>query len=220
MITMTLQVIGAGLARTGTTSLKLALEKLLGSPSYHMFDVFANPQHIPVWHEAVHGSPPSWDSLFADHGAVVDLPGAAFWQELATAYPDALVVLSVRESPERWWESISQTLFVPSRPRPAPGTPMAEFAAMIVDLWKTRLGAEDIYDAESMLAAYQRHNDAVRKHADPARLLEWRAVDGWAPLASALGKPVPAEPFPHVNTREQFRVPGVGTRSELAQDRR
>ncbi|MGE5288215.1 MAG: sulfotransferase family protein [Micromonosporaceae bacterium] len=211
---MTLRVIGAGLARTGTASLKLALEELLGQPSYHMFEVFANPRHIPVWHQAARGNPPSWDVFFSDYAAAVDLPVSAYWQELAAVYPDALILLSVRESPEKWWESVSGTMFSPSRPLPDPGTPMAEFRAMAMDMWRMRLGVADVFDKEEMISAYQRHNDAVRAEAPKERLLEWQASDGWEPLAAALEMPVPATPFPRVNTREEFAAPEIGTRKE------
>jgi Sulfotransferase domain len=207
---MPIQVIGAGLARTGTMSLQLALQRLLGRPCYHMIDVFAEPAHIAPWREAVRGNLPAWDEFLDGYGAAVDLPASAFWQEMAALYPDALIILSVRESPERWWDSVSHTLFVRGRPRPVPGTPLAELIAMVADLWKTRLGVEDVFDADSMISAYQRHNDSVRRHAHPGRLLEWRAAEGWAPIAAALGKPVPAEPFPCVNTRAQFRAPEFG----------
>jgi Sulfotransferase domain len=78
------------------------------------------------------------------------------------------------------------------------------------------LGAEDVFDSKTMIAAYQRHNDAVRAQVSPARLMEWRPADGWAPIAATLDLPVPAEPFPCVNTRAQFRLPDFGVRPETA----
>lgn len=208
---MSLRVVGAGLPRTGTASLKLALEELLGGPCYHMSDVFANPGHIPVWHDAVRGQPPSWQAFFDGYRAAVDLPAAAFWQEIAAANPGALILLSVRDSPGQWWESVTQTMLDPSTPRPA-GPGYAEYGAMMWDLWSGRLGIGGSADTAAAMAAYQRHNDRVRALAPPGQLLMWRPADGWEPIATALGLPVPAEPFPHVNTRAQFRVPELGTR--------
>lgn len=206
---MTLRVIGAGLARTGTTSLKLALEQLLGGPCYHMFELYAHPAHIPLWQRAAHGTP-DWDAFLSGYRAAVDLPAAAFWAELAAANPDALIILSVRDSAQQWWDSASQTVFDPARPAPEPGTPMASFLEMITGVMQSRLGMRDLADKAAMIAAYRRHNDAVRATVPPGRLLEWRPRDGWAPIAAALGLPAPNQPFPKANTRAEFRVPGFG----------
>lgn len=213
---MALRVVGAGLARTGTASLKLALERLLGGSCYHMFEVFARPEHIPVWHDAVRGQPPDWGTFLTGYHAAVDMPASAFWQELAEANPGALIVLSVRDSPRQWWDSCAGTFFSPGRPAPAPGTPLAEFEAMAMDMWRSWAGSADLSGPAAMMAAYQRHNELVRASAAPGRLLEWRAADGWQPLAEALGVPAPSEPFPHVNTRSEFRVPEFGASSRPA----
>ena len=213
---MTLRVVGAGLARTGTASLKLALEQLLGGPCYHMFELFANPGHIPVWHKAARGELPAWDEFLGGYRAAVDLPASAFWQELAAASPGALIVLSVRDSAGQWWDSTSQTVFSPSLPSPAAGTPMAGFLDMITEVLQARLGMSDLSDKDAMIAAYERHNQAVRTLAPPGRLLEWRPSDGWQPIAAALGVPAPDQPFPKVNTRSQFRVREPGQPVHLA----
>lgn len=207
---MTLRVVGAGLARTGTTSLKLALEQLLGGPCYHAFEVFAHPQHIEAWHRAAHGQMPAWDVFLDGYQAAVDLPASAFWRQLAAASPGALIVLSVRDSAEEWWDSASQTVFNPARPVPAPGTMMAAFTAMGRDVWQEQIAQCDLTDRASMISAYQQHNDAVRAGAPAGRLLEWCPADGWEPIARALGLPVPDAPFPRANTRAQWRVPEFG----------
>ena len=93
---MTLQVVGAGLGRTGTHSLKAALEQLLGGPCYHMIEVFGRPDDIPVWHAAINGDLPDWNAFLSDYRAAVDWPASAFWRELADANPDAVVLLSTR----------------------------------------------------------------------------------------------------------------------------
>lgn len=201
---MTLRVIGAGLARTGTTSLKTALEQLLGGPCYHMFEVFARPSHIPVWHQAARGELPDWNEFLHGYTAAVDLPAAAFWQELATASPTALIVLSVRESAEEWWDSMSQTVAAQPPPALPPAVRDAGFMDMITPVLD-RAGITIPAGKETMIAAYERHNQRVRDLAPPGRLLEWRPADGWAPLATALGLPAPDQPFPKVNTRAEFR---------------
>ncbi|MFQ5665800.1 MAG: sulfotransferase family protein [Candidatus Binatia bacterium] len=195
---MGLRVIGAGLPRTGTMSLKTALERLLGAPCYHMVEVFAHPEHIPTWHAAVRGQMPDWGEFLRGYAAAVDAPASLFWSELSAAFPDAVVVLSVRD-PETWWNSASQTVF-----RDHPGAP-PEWRAMIEDLDAARF-THNVRDHDAAIAAYERHNERVRRTAPAGRLLEWRAEEGWKPICRALDVPVPDEPFPHTNTRAEWRA--------------
>ncbi len=195
---MSLRVVGAGLGRTGTFSLKLALEQLLGAPCYHMVEVFKRPQDVPVWRGAAEGEPTDWGSLFADYAAAVDWPPSAFWKELSDAYPDALVVLSVRDA-EAWWESASSTIFPTSKS----GDPDSDWRKMIDALMGNRF-VSDLTDKEACIAAFKRHNALVRETIPAHRLLEWRASEGWEPLCNALGLPVPDMPFPYTNTKEEF----------------
>jgi hypothetical protein len=201
---MTLRVVGAGVGRTGTMSLKLALERLLGGPCHHMMEVFTHPEQIPGWHAAARGEPVDWKHLLAGYRAAVDWPSSAFWPELAVAFPDAIVVHSVRE-PDAWWESASQTIFrgfLDETPRGGPPF-MAAWHAMAKDMFANRFTLR-IDDREAALAALARHDARVRAEIPSARRLEFRATDGWAPLCAALGVPVPAEPFPRTNTREEW----------------
>ena len=199
---MTLRVVGAGLGRTGTHSLKLALEQLLGGPCYHMLEVFQHPEHVPLWHGAANGDMPDWDSLFAGYVATVDWPAASFWPELGAAYPDAPVLLSVRDSSEEWWRSADRTIFEVSR-RPVVGPdPWRE---MWDDLSRNRF-TDRLDDRDAAVAAYERHNAAVRKAVPRDLLVEWRPADGWDPLCRALGVPVPDDPFPVTNTTAEFRA--------------
>ena len=105
-----LKVVGAGVGRTGTHSLKVALEQLLGGTCHHMVEVFAHPEEVPVWIDAVDGRPVDWGALMKDYTAQVDWPGASFWPELAAANPDALVILSLRD-PDAWFTSCTNTIF-------------------------------------------------------------------------------------------------------------
>ena len=196
---MTLRVVGAGLGRTGTNSLKVALERLLGAPCYHMMEVFTHPEHIPAWRAAARGQMPDWHTLFAGFSAAVDWPAAAFWPELSAAFPDALVLLSLRE-PQSWWQSASETIFPAVREQT--GT---EWHAMVDDLFAARF-TRSIDDPTAAIAAFERHNARVRATAPAHRLVEWRAADGWVPLCAALGMPVPSEPFPHTNTRADWQA--------------
>src|SRR5258708_3902275 len=108
---MTLRIVGAGLGRTGTHSLKIALEQLLGAPCYHMVEVFAHPEHVPIWTAAIKREPVDWPVLFDGYVATVDWPGGAAWREISEAYPEAKVLLSTRRSADEWWTSASKTIF-------------------------------------------------------------------------------------------------------------
>src|SRR5689334_16323918 len=105
-----LRVIGAGFPRTGTLSLKPALEELLGAPCYHGTEAAQHLEHLPTWLEALHGRTPSWTEFLSGYAATADWPAAAFWRELSEAYPTALVLLSVRESATVWWKSFDSTV--------------------------------------------------------------------------------------------------------------
>jgi hypothetical protein len=199
---MTVRVVGAGLGRTGTHSLKVALEQLIGEPCYHMIEVFAHPEHVPQWRAAALDEPLDWPQLLAGYGATVDWPGGAFWREIGAAYPDAIILLSTRDS-ESWWKSVDNTIFAMMRRGAPPG--MEAWSAMVATVLDRRFGA-DINDRDACIAAFERHNAQVRAEADPARLVDWQPGDGWAPLCAALDMPVPDEPFPHVNTSEEFRA--------------
>ncbi len=200
---MKLRVVGAGVGRTGTASLKLALERLLGARCYHMREVFAHPEHVAPWHAAVRGELEDWGAILDGYVAAVDWPASAFWEELAAANPDALILLSVRDA-ESWWESADQTILPAVREGIPTGPELAGWHPMVLDLFRTRFTSE-VSDREASIAAFERHNRRVRERAPAGRLLEWQAGEGWQPICRALGVPVPADPFPRTNTREEWR---------------
>lgn len=205
---MELAVVGVGFGRTGTNSLKLALEQLLGGRCHHMHEVFERPEVIPLWTAAAAGDP-DWDAIFDGDVATVDWPGAAFWRELVDAYPDAVVLLSLRESPEAWWRSANRTIFEMRRMEGLPPE-AAAWLGTVEQLIRTH--GVDLDDEAASIAAYRRHIDDVRAAVPAERLVEWTTGDGWGPLCDALGVPVPDEPFPHVNTTAEFRDrAGLGT---------
>jgi hypothetical protein len=219
MSAMTIQLVGAGLGRTGTLSLKLALERLLGGTCHHMFEVFAHPEELPTWTAAMNGDEPDWGEFLSGYSAIVDFPGAALWRELAAAFPDAPVLLSTRSSAEVWWESANNTIFESTRrgialiadPPPAdqmpPDAPPIELVAAhtaMVEPMIARL-TSNFSDREAATAAYEAHNQAVRDEIAPERLFEYQPGDGWGPLCDALGLDEPDEPVPHTNTTAEFR---------------
>ena len=199
---MALRVIGAGLHRTGTNSLKLALEELLGEPCYHMYEVFGNLEHAPTWHAALKGRFSDWDALFAGYAATVDMPGAAFWPELTEAYPHAIVLLSTRRSAQEWWQSVSSTILRLADSGQLDNPALADLKHMLDDLKLKTFPMTP--DGDEQMAGYEQHNAAVRAGVPPERLVEWQPGDGWEPICAALDMPVPDKPFPHVNSTDAF----------------
>ncbi|HEY1622802.1 MAG TPA: sulfotransferase [Streptosporangiaceae bacterium] len=198
-----LTVIGAGLPRTGTNSLRLALARLLDGECYHMFTVKADPPQARAWVRALDGDLGGVHDLLSGCAAAVDWPASFFWSDLAEANPAAVVVLSVRDSPATWWRSFDATVLERKRrPEALPGDD-GSFAAMRDGLLGRVLGP-DWTDPATAMAAYQRHNDLVREQCPPGRLVEWSPADGWAPLCAALGRDVPGEPFPRTNSSREF----------------
>lgn len=203
---MALSIVGAGFGRTGTLAAKLALEKLGFNPCYHMIEVFSRPTHVAMWTKAAAGQPVDWDVLFEGFAATVDWPACYFWRELVAHYPAAKVLLTVRD-PERWYESARNTIFA-AMTQPIPGdNPLVQaqrdMAARIV---VTNTFGGRIDDRAHAIAVYQRHNETVRRAIPPDRLLVFDVAQGWEPLCRFLDRPIPAEPFPRVNSTSDFRA--------------
>lgn len=207
---MTLRVVGAGLGRSGTASLQRALERLLGGRCYHMLEVMQNRDHDAFWLAAVRGEPVDFASFLAGYRAAVDWPACAFWRELAAANSDAVILLSTRDSPQRWWASMQATIVpaVKSR-RESPDPALVRHGTMVRELFERRF-CPRWDDPGAAMEAYERHNAEVRRSADPARLLEWRPGDGWDPICDALGVPVPDARFPHENSTADFQARAAG----------
>jgi hypothetical protein len=198
---MTLRVVGAGVGRTGTLSLKAGLEELLGHSCYHMIEVFSHPDHVAVWRDAAEGRPVDWQGFLENYEATSDFPACLFWREILDAHPDAIVVLSTRRDSEAWWQSASQTIFSFDADQMPPE--MKEWFEMWQTVAQARFTA-DWKDERAARAAYERHNAEVRASAPRDRLVEWSPADGWGPLCLALAADVPDTPFPHLNKREDF----------------
>ena len=197
---MTLRVIGAGLGRTGTMSLKIALEHLGLGPCYHMTEVFAAARrNIPLWTDAVHGRP-DWDAIFEGFTSTTDYPAAAFWQEITAHYPEARVILPTRD-PASWFRSVHTTIMSPEGRARFEGTPAREMMARIYAPF-----GNGIDDEASMVAAFMKHEKEVTESIAPERLFLFRSSDGWEPLCAFLGVAVPSEPYPRVNTTEDMQA--------------
>ena len=196
---MPLSVIGAGFGRTGTMSLKLALDRLGFGPCYHMTEVFKNPKASGYWEAAADGKAVDWEEVFAGYGSTVDWPSATFYKQLADAYPDAKVILTDRD-PEAWFASTQATIF--SRHfRDDTDDPWQRMVLKVIgDLFDRRMT-----DKEKLIEVYKRHNDQVRRTIAPERLLDYQVSQGWEPLCAFLGVDVPDEPMPKVNSTDDFR---------------
>lgn len=199
-----LEVIGAGFGRTGTLSLKVALERLGFGPCHHMLALFENPDGIRLWRKAARGESVDWDEVYRGYRSTVDWPGARFWCELAEHYPAAKVILSTRD-PERWYDSALGTIHRAAMDDSPPASPvLAEMRAMAREVVWDGLFEGRFTDRDHSLRIFNEHIEAVRGRLPANRLLVFEVAQGWEPLCEFLGKPVPDEPFPCRNRREEF----------------
>ncbi|HET7093057.1 MAG TPA: sulfotransferase, partial [Thermomicrobiales bacterium] len=209
--------------------LQHALERLGFERCGHMIDVIDRPERFALWHEALRrahaGEPVDWDALFAGYKATVDWPSVSFWRELVAAYPEAKVILSVRD-PERWYDSVRETIWPRSSVEGGreAGFDMppeyAELRRRVVDLlepiiWQGTFGGR-FRDRAATIDVFRRHNAAVQAAIPVERLLVFEANQGWEPLCRFLDAPVPDEPYPHVNDRDAFKARREARRDEIA----
>lgn len=197
---MALQIVGAGLGRTGTSSLKVALEELGLGRCYHMSEVGKNPAHLGLWIDAANGKP-DWNELLRGYDATVDYPACTFWRELADFYPDSKVLLSIRDA-SSWFESTQATILSPALTESIRGQPLGEMIQRVI--WDTLDNRMD--DRDFMVSHFERHTEAVRAAIPADRLLICDVREGWEPLCEFLDLPVPEIAFPKVNTRDETRA--------------
>lgn len=215
---MSVRVIAAGFGRTGTLSTKAALEKLLGGPCYHMFTILESERQLGYWSDWARdpSRSPDWVNILDGFVAVADAPMCFFWEELMERYPDAKVVLTLRE-PERWYASFRNLMMTNIK-----ASWMTLFSARARRFGRfgrtmgKRFGAR--LDKEGAIATLNAHNQRVRDTVPSDRLLEMSVKDGWGPLCEFLGCAVPDEPFPHLNegvdvVRKKLRQLAFGRRS-------
>lgn len=202
-----MRVIGSGFGRTGTLSMKHALEELGYAPCYHMEEVVRRPAHVRAWLDVAAGRPVDWQELFAGYDAAVDFPASVVYCELMAEWPEAKVVHTVRD-PDRWYDSTYETiyqarhLFPGWARRVAP--PLRRFAEMVDGLIWDGLFEGRFEDQEYAIGRYREWTEEVVATVPPERLLVFEPGDGWAPLCEFLGVLQPAGPFPHVNDREEM----------------
>lgn len=214
---MTLRVLGAGLGRTGTLSLKLALEQLGIGVCYHMTEIPRHPEHAALWLAAERGESVDWNEIFDRYSAAVDWPACVFWRELLAAYPEARVILTVRDS-TTWYASFRETIL----PRIENLPPLTSPAIRsLYDLGRELILRRTFNgragDAEHAIAAFEAHNAQVTAAIASDRLLIYDVTTGWEPLCNFLELPVPNATFPHTNARAGF---ATGLRTRIGSGRR
>ena len=203
---MPLDIVGAGFGRTGTFTLKAALDQLGFGKCYHMADVFEDQAQAKIWHAAVLGKPVDWEALFAGYGSAVDWPACYFWREFSELYPDAKVLLSLRD-PEKWYKSFRNTIYnIMRMPITDDNELMKGHMEMVHELIVRRTFDDRLEDEAYMINVFNRHNEEVKATIAPERLLVYEVSEGWEPLCAFLNVPVPSEPLPRTNTTEDFKA--------------
>ncbi len=216
-----MKVIGAGLPRTATSTQMIAMEMLGFGPCYHMRDVLADLEAgVPPWEQAMAGNP-DWEGIFTDAQSCCDWPSAAFARELAEYYPEAKVVLTVRD-PEGWVRSMRETVwaiyFGDSVMRHVCGARYQIdphwrrfIDLMIPMIWEGDAAlAGDTFSDEGFIDLFNRYTARIKRDIPADRLLVWDPRDGWEPLCAFLEVDVPSEPLPRVNDTSAFKEGIVG----------
>lgn len=204
---MALQVIGAGFGRTGTLSMKAALEQLGYDKCHHMLEVFASDEQLDMWHGISQGEAPDWDNVFEGFQASVDFPSSSYWRELTTHYPEAKIILTTR-SFESWYASAYETIWPVSRDIPGWLTivpKVRKIKQMTFGAIWNRLFAGGLEDKDTARRVFEQHEADVKAAFAEDRLLVFHPKEGWEPLCTFLGKPIPATEFPNVNDRAEFK---------------
>ncbi|MEP7317269.1 MAG: sulfotransferase family protein [Panacibacter sp.] len=225
---MSLKIIGTGMGRTGTHSLKLALEELGFGKCYHMAELFNHPEELIHFEKAEKGEDADWDTLFEGYQSAVDYPVTRYYKQLMKKYPDAKMIHTYRE-PESWYQSASQTIIWASKPSfgrilkmmlklPfSPGLrkqmPILKFNGKLIE---SEFG-KDYKNKDSVIDFYNRHNEDVLQTVPKEKLLVFDPKQGWAPLCNFLGVPVPQTPFPQTNKRDEFisRIKNIKGKIEI-----
>ena len=213
---MALKIIGAGFGRTGTMSLYTALNQL-GFPCYHMVEVMenkANKSHLDFWLKVANDEPGQqydWSQVFEHYTATVDYPASCVWQELLQTYPDAKVVLTQHpRGAGSWYASTIDTIYFTESSWQFKVlkllTPFARKMGNMCSklIWQRTLKGT-MEDRDKALAQYQYHIDEVKAKVPTEQLLIYSVDQGWEPLCTFLGIPVPDTEFPNVNDRAEIK---------------
>ena len=201
---MSLKVIGAGFGRTGTRSLKEALEILGFAPCHHMMEVFTHPEQVQFWDRVALGQTFDWEEIFTSYQSSCDWPSCTFYRELAARYPTAKVILSVRD-PKAWFKSVSNTI-MPAMKKPVDGAQGPALPGVFGPLLIGEGTFGNDFSETHMIEVYERHNAEVKRTIPAERLLVFEVDQGWEPLCKFLDVAKPAKPYPILNTTEEFQA--------------
>ena len=199
---MGIKIIGVGVGRTGTYTLKLAINQLGYGPCFHMEEVLKNMDvQVPLWSEALKGNA-NWSAIYEGFDSAVDWPTAGFYRELLKEYPKAKFILTDRD-PETWADSFGSTIYKLVQGRNEAPEKMQEWLNMVNKVL-TKTGFPDDLEREELIKRFIAHNKAVRETIPRDQLLIFQVKEGWEPLCKFLDKPIPDMPFPRTNNREEF----------------
>ena len=201
---MPLKIVGAAFGRTGTKSIKIALEKLGFGPCHHMFVLHNNPNQIALWRAVARGEKPCWDKIFTDYQASIDWPSARYWRELSEHFENAKVLLTIRNE-DSWFDSVQRTIYPIMRDHASlqPSSKREQISvAHDIIVRQTFNGKMD--DRNYAKQVYRNYIEEVRRSIAPERLLNYSITEGWGSLCAFLNVPVPDEPFPSTNSTQQF----------------
>ena len=200
-----LQVIGAGFGRTGTESMRQALQMLGFGPCYHMYEVAPSPERMATWCDIADGAVPDWNRVFDGYKATVDWPAAYFWRDLAQHYPDAKILLTLRDS-EAWYASMDKTILQLLR--------SGDASALAKKLVCEKVFGNEINDRDHIISTFEKNTREVQAAFGFDRLLTYNIGDGWEPLCLFLDTDIPEEPFPHSNQPGGFHEKAARFRAE------
>lgn len=225
---MALKVIGTGLGRTGTYSLKVALEQLGFGKCYHMAELFQHPEGVVYFEKAEKREEVDWDGLFEGYDCAVDYPVARYYKQLIAKYPEAKIIHTIRD-PESWYQSASQTIIwaskpslgrvlkmmfkLPFAPELRKQMPVLKFDGKLID-WEF---GKDYKNKEKVIERYNQRNKEVINTVPKERLLVLDMKKGWGPLCEFLGVPMPDMPFPVTNSKDEFisRIKNIKDKIEI-----
>jgi hypothetical protein len=199
-----MRVMNVGIGRTGTQSVKAALELLGLGPCYNMEDAWGQPGHLEIWESAFDGQAVDWEALLGDYGSGVDFPICSFWEELVEAFPEASIILTVRDA-HRWFDSYQATLRAAQKREMPPIPLVGRWQQLGIRSVERLHPAGDLDNREVMVAAFERHNRRVLEAVTDRTVLVYDVKDGWGPLCNHLGLELPSLPFPHTNDRDWFQ---------------
>ena len=200
-----MKVIGSGFGRTGTLSMKVALEQLGFGPCYHMEEVVKRPKHIQLWHDVAYGKRVDWHTLFNNFQATVDFPASVVYRELMETFPAAKIIHTVRD-PERWYDSTYETIYQTNSVFPKWLQKVVPLVSRFTEM-ERRLIWQNLFEGnfenrQWAIKIFHQHTENVKRTVPADRLLIFNVKEGWEPLCQFLGVPAPDTPFPHMNDRD------------------